>query len=457
LVSRIERFCNWSGLSVNVLKSEISAFDHRTGLRMATDAVLYKGSPFAALDPETAFTYLGTRITLSCSWRHEKAYIIEETRQRLQALTDCALPRHSAKAEYVKIGIAPVFQYSAGLVPWSDTELEQITSLWAAGCRAAWGFPMALDSAAMRLTRKMAGKASPSARVLWMKDVESLLAQCTSTPGLIAEIVALEVSRTCQKQCCQTLPQLQRMLRLPCVAATSVLELFVRRCDQSGLDLCSVFCSTMGSSSMPLISEVLWPSLWEASLLPGTPVSPAAPWSEAKVCVAALQALASAGLLTTAQLRATPQGAWRLWPPQKQVPLPRKNYHLLLRWLDRALSKPIPAPADLVAPALDRTTRSKAAATSILVSFDVMPQYGPACSLSRTERILRAQSLGRAVPPEVLQAVLLYPDLASAWGHGARPAPSATPPMSPSPAQTQDQWPQASHPPAPGYCNVAPA
>jgi hypothetical protein len=158
LVDRLERFCAWSGLSVNILKSEISAFDHGTGRRMATDAVLYKGSPFAALDPSLPFTYLGARVTLTGSWQHEKTYIMEETRQRLQALSECPLPRHSAKAKYVATGIAPVFQYSAGLVPWSDAELERLSTLWAAGAKAALGFSRSLDSAAVRLTEKMAGR-----------------------------------------------------------------------------------------------------------------------------------------------------------------------------------------------------------------------------------------------------------------------------------------------------------
>ena len=149
---------------------------------------------------------------------------MEESRRRTQALADCNLPSHSVKAEYVKIGIAPIFRYSAGLVPWSDAELSQLSSLWASGVKAGWGFPSSMDTAAVRVSSKLAGKHSPSALSIWMQDVEGLLSQCSIQPGLIQDLVAREVQSTCRAHGCRNLQQLQRMLRLPCNAPRSVVK-----------------------------------------------------------------------------------------------------------------------------------------------------------------------------------------------------------------------------------------
>ena len=75
LVTALERFCDWSGLQVNIEKSEISAIDHSTGERMATDGIRFKGQSFTALAPDDPYKYLGIRVTMTGDSRFEKEYV----------------------------------------------------------------------------------------------------------------------------------------------------------------------------------------------------------------------------------------------------------------------------------------------------------------------------------------------------------------------------------------------
>ena len=83
---------------------------------------------------------------LNPDFSQEKARVADEMRLRLSALrTDKLLPP-VLKEVAIKIGVVSVFRYSAGLVPWSKTELDQISKSWVAAYKQAWMFSPKLDS-----------------------------------------------------------------------------------------------------------------------------------------------------------------------------------------------------------------------------------------------------------------------------------------------------------------------
>ena len=70
----------------------------------------------------------------------EKAYVLEEMKQRLSALRLDSVLSPVLKELAIKIGVVPVFRYSAGVVPWTKTELDQISQMWLAAFKQAWTF-----------------------------------------------------------------------------------------------------------------------------------------------------------------------------------------------------------------------------------------------------------------------------------------------------------------------------
>mmetsp|Transcript_17308 Transcript_17308/g.47654 ORF Transcript_17308/g.47654 Transcript_17308/m.47654 type:complete len:254 (-) Transcript_17308:604-1365(-) len=236
IVSAIERFCAWSGLQVNVSKSEISAFDHGTGRPMCTDGIKFQGLSFTALAPASPFKYLGVRITMIGDFRCEKEHVLHETANRLQALSKASFLLPTQKELVIKAGIVPVFRYSAGLVPWSLPELENITALWVRAYRIAWRMPDGTDSGLFRLPPRGGGRGCPSATQIWLADALQLLDHCDRIPGEVRTVVRQATLHECKAHGCLDLFQLQRAMRRCPHLARTVLELLVCRLDEHGLD-----------------------------------------------------------------------------------------------------------------------------------------------------------------------------------------------------------------------------
>ncbi len=82
--------------------------------------------------------------------------------------------------------VVTVFRYSAGLFPWSKTELDQISKSWAAAYKEAWTFSKTLDSSPMCLDRDEGERACPSAVEKWIRAVLEVWEQCIGLPGEIS-------------------------------------------------------------------------------------------------------------------------------------------------------------------------------------------------------------------------------------------------------------------------------
>jgi hypothetical protein len=80
---------------------------------------------------------LGVRIAMITDFSEEKEYVMEEMRQRLSALHLDRVLSPILKELAIRIGIIPVFWYSAGVVPWTKTELEPIFKMWLAAFKPA--------------------------------------------------------------------------------------------------------------------------------------------------------------------------------------------------------------------------------------------------------------------------------------------------------------------------------
>ena len=139
-------YLNWCGLEVNMPKSMVSAVDHATDKMVATDSITLNGMPFTVLPPDQLHKHLGLRATIMGDFAAEKAHVLAEMKLQLEALKGNAVLLRSLEELVIKVGVVPVFRYSAGLVDWTKTELEQISKLWIGAFKHAWTLPRSTDS-----------------------------------------------------------------------------------------------------------------------------------------------------------------------------------------------------------------------------------------------------------------------------------------------------------------------
>ena len=129
LVTSVAAFVRWLGLFVNMPKSNISAIDFSTGQSVAADSITLDGLPFTALLPDQAHKHLGVRMTVTGNFEVEKKCVRGEMQRRLESLNADEVLSPSLNELAIKVGIISVFRYSAGLVPWSRSELKNISKM----------------------------------------------------------------------------------------------------------------------------------------------------------------------------------------------------------------------------------------------------------------------------------------------------------------------------------------
>ena len=78
----------------------------------------------------------------------------------------------------VRACLIPIFRYGAGLVDWSDQELDRITSMWANARRLAWKLAPGTPHCLHTLHRLDGGGHIPHARILWAKEMQRLWSMC---------------------------------------------------------------------------------------------------------------------------------------------------------------------------------------------------------------------------------------------------------------------------------------
>ncbi len=70
-------------------------------------------------------------MTLTGSYREHREYVLAKMKRRCEALAeDDAIPRGEIKELEVTSGIVSIILASVGVVPWTGTELDDITKLW---------------------------------------------------------------------------------------------------------------------------------------------------------------------------------------------------------------------------------------------------------------------------------------------------------------------------------------
>ena len=348
IVDAIAPFTAWLGMFFNLKKSLISAIDYSTGQAMPTDSITLAGAPFTALAPTVAHKHLGVRMSLTLDYGTEKSHVVDEMQHRSKELQQDTVLSPSLKEVAINVGIISVFRYSAGVVPWLQSELDKITKMWIQGYKHAWfkAGARGMDSSPIVLDKPDGGRGCPSAQEVWVDEVMSTLDQCLTLPGEVAQVVLHHLQRECHRCGCAALNQMQLLLRLDGRAASdSMLGQLLCRLDEQGLCVSSPWPQLSGA----LIAETLWPDLhhaWKAKERSAA-VDERAPlfsdgearaqWEKAKACLHALRKLGTCGILEVSKLRGQ-AGRWLAWRegPLRDCGLSQEEHVTLLSWLDRA-------------------------------------------------------------------------------------------------------------------------
>jgi hypothetical protein len=133
----VDAFCDWTGVKINVDKSEITGYNFKTSRELPTGHLKLVGKKPKIIRPWDTFKYLGVRMTATGDMTEERKYVKDKTLQLIQKIRNHQYDPQQMQW-VVQIAIIPIFRYSAAIAEWSEEELTQMDRVWARGLRAAW-------------------------------------------------------------------------------------------------------------------------------------------------------------------------------------------------------------------------------------------------------------------------------------------------------------------------------
>ena len=181
-------------------------------------------------------------MTLTGSFAAEKARVRSEMQRRLDELQKDEVLPPPLKELTITIGVTSIFRYSAGVVPWTRSELEVITNMWIRAYKYVWfkAAGRSMDSSPIVLCHDDGGRDCPSACEIYVREGLDTLDQCMTLPGEIAQFILCRLRQECHAYGCVALTQLQSLLRISgSVDATSHLHQLLLRLDEQGLQVSS--------------------------------------------------------------------------------------------------------------------------------------------------------------------------------------------------------------------------
>jgi len=313
LVQAVCPVLEWTGQLVQTKKTKIVGVDMKTGKSIATDSITLNGEPFTVLLPDEPHKHLGVRMTMLGDFAAEKDHVRQEMRRRLAALKEDRVLSRPEKELVIVTAVCSVFRYSAGIVDWTKTELDDITKSWISAFKQAWSLPLGSDGSPMILPKSDSGRECPTAADICTAEALDTLEQCLGLPGEIAQIVRQYLYLQCTANGCHALNQLQQLIKVR-GTASSPLEMLLQRLNSQGLEISSPWANI----TEQLILEAVWPEVhkawaekeqWAGCTELDEPIQ--ADWIRAKQCLQACQKLGRAepAILTVQQLRGS-QSQW---------------------------------------------------------------------------------------------------------------------------------------------------
>ena len=137
LLGVVEEFEQWSGIRVNLKKTMVMAVDGMKSRRQAPVRVEYRGKPVRQLQEREICRYLGFWATPNGDFRHTRELVLQRTREAIELIKHHPYSPEMATQIFISKGVGS-FRYSAMVVPWSETDLRELRSLWVQGFRTAW-------------------------------------------------------------------------------------------------------------------------------------------------------------------------------------------------------------------------------------------------------------------------------------------------------------------------------
>ena len=339
LLRRLEEFCSWSNLQLNVQKCAICAHDFDRNADRDTTNFSLNGSSIPKLLASEPYKYLGVHICVDGNCKKEKAYILDKTRTAVEYLHNTCYTRRQIDS-LIDMCVIPLFLYSAALVPWTPCELRKIEALWLRARKHAWKVSYTLANAPFQLEEGDGGLAHKTIEWQLIKAQQRHFAQCLQHDDEVRSITLQHHRRCMQQLGAHDAIQAQTELAMGChytaLRSSSLLRL-LKTTQEVGCGLVTPFFDTPAADTRLL--DTIQEQRIHAALHPPAPASNTtlphltAEWAlhqRTQTHSKAVKALIKAGCTTTTSLLSCDHTTLRLHcdlPTKLKRAIPKSTYN----------------------------------------------------------------------------------------------------------------------------------
>ena len=171
MLRKLEAYCEWAGLAVNIDKSAVSGLEHKPPpgqpslLQRCKRFATIKGEPLPYLPPTSTYKYLGVDISLTLNTSAHAKKLVAEVSRRLEAIS--ATPLFASDSlQCMRSLVVSVISYSLPLGVLKTNDIEALQKLLLRFCRTAYGLPTCIAREALIFPKAAGGLEFP--------DIDSL-------------------------------------------------------------------------------------------------------------------------------------------------------------------------------------------------------------------------------------------------------------------------------------------
>ena len=195
LNQQLKPFCDFTGLPVNIAKTEISAIDYSTGQALPTDLIRYGGQKLVNIPPNMPYKYLGIPLRLDLNDSPAIQYTLLKTTQAVDCLQNTCYTTPQLMMLF-RCCVIPLFRYSAPLLKLTEKDLRNIDKQWRRAQLAARRLPATFSRAALELGVEDGGIATETALEYLLKELIIHIQQCASHLDSLNEMIMIETTET---------------------------------------------------------------------------------------------------------------------------------------------------------------------------------------------------------------------------------------------------------------------
>ena len=211
LLALVDRFCTWSGMRLNVLKSEVSAWNFKLNCEPDVSSIRVGGQALQRLAPTDAFRYLGFRFSLMGNLQAEVDHILQGVADLKPVVSKHGYLTEQMTAVMNSVTVAR-FRYSAALVPWTPGQLNKLYQRWTMIHKLAYRLTPGLAGAIFTLPASTGGCPLAHPRVALVQALTQHLEALVVWDDDLRAQARLRYQRLCTLYGCQSAEELQLAL-----------------------------------------------------------------------------------------------------------------------------------------------------------------------------------------------------------------------------------------------------